>query len=460
MTTEHHTGALSGATTMTADLDAGATTAADLLDAALRAVRTAPARNALITTTSERAEREAVSSDQRRARGAPLSPLDGVPITYKDLFDVEGTVTTGGSQSRLGTGAARRDSALVARCAALGMVTVGKTNLSEFAFSGLGVNTFFGTPVGPVHGGTPRVAGGSSSGAAVSVGTGVAPIAVGTDTSGSIRIPAAWCGLVGYRASRNRYGPNDFLPLSQTLDCVGVIGSTVGDVRLFDETVRGQPPVPCSPADVPSGLRLVVASGELVDSCSPGIAAAFAAVLTALSEAGISITARRFSSLDDAQTLMDSCGTVVGHEAGPNILGRGLDTRRMQAATLRRLERSARANVGPARLYGQLPELRRRFRAELGDAILVCPTVRIPPPPVSAVLDDSERHDEANLQALRSTMVLSYLGACGLSCPAPAFAGESGLLLSGAHGDDDQLLCAAATVENVLSRPSMAGGWS
>jgi aspartyl-tRNA(Asn)/glutamyl-tRNA(Gln) amidotransferase subunit A len=334
------------------------------------------------------------------------------------------------------------------------MVSVGKTNMSEFAFSGLGVNTVFGTPMNPAHTDCPRAPGGSSSGAAVSVALGVAPYAIGTDTSGSTRLPAAWCGVVGYRASKNRHGANDFQPLSQTLDCVGVVARTVRDIRLVDEVMLKRHPTGRYLPDS-SVPHFVVPDGELIEECQPGIASAFADVVSALSAAGATIEHRVFASLDDAQSLMDSCGTIVGAEAVANICNEVHDGRLLQAATVRRLNASVRANTVPAQLYSRLPELRRYFHFELGDAILLCPTVRIPPPPISELGGNAKAFDDINKTALRSTMLTSYLGACSVSYPAQQFASASGLMMSCPWGDDDRLLAAADFVESadVRNRP-------
>lgn len=436
------------ATAMAAALSEGATSARELIEEAIGAALSGPATHCLTQDTFERARREAELSDQRRVCGLPLSPLDGLPVTWKDVFDVQGTVTTCGSESRRHLAPASRDSAFVAACADFGMISVGKTNMSEFAFSGLGVNTVFGTPANPAHADTPRVPGGSSSGAAVSVAAGVAPYAIGTDTSGSTRLPAAWCGVVGYRASKNRYGPNDFQPLSQTLDSVGVIACTVQDIRLLDDIMLKRPRAARYSRDS-SAPRFVVPAGELVDECHPDIVAAFTETISALSAAGATIEHRVFTSLNDAQSLMDSCGTIVGAEALENIRGEVDDTRLLQPATVRRLDHSARANTDPTQLYARLPDLRDRFQSELGDAVLLCPTVRIPPPPISTVQEDAKSFDHVNQRALRSTMLTSYLGACGISYPAAPFASASGLMLSRPCGDDDRLLATASFVELV-----------
>lgn len=402
------------------------------MDTARRACERALARAAdagptMITVTAQRARCEAQDSDERRRRGAVRSPLDGVPVVWKDLFDVEGTVTTAGSALWCDRPAAARDSALVARLRDLGLVTIGKANLSEFAFSGLGVNRRFGTPVNPVD--PARVPGGSSSGSAVAVASGLVPIAIGTDTSGSVRVPAAYTGCVGYRASRHRYGPHDFHALSPTLDSVGVLARTLADIRLLDRSLTG------AGDGVPAG-RLVAPAGEWLDDCTPGVRAAFDA---AVRELGAEV--RRFESMESAQRLFDEHGTIVGAEAYTAFGALS----GVEPATRRRLIRNATVDAAPLRRA--MAPLRRRFEAELGDAVLVCPTVRHEPPRIADLATDAA-YDAANASTLRTTMVLSYLGACGVSLPVAG----AGLLLSAPAGRDGALLATAERIEPALRR--------
>src|SRR5580700_8635161 len=152
-----------------------------------------------ILVTRKRALEEAAASRKRRREGRAAGPLDGVPIAWKDLVDMAGERTTAGSALFADSAPKKKDAPIVANLAAAGMVALGKTNLSEFAFSGLGLNSHFGNPINPRDPTTPRISGGSSSGSAVAVAAGLAPCAIGSDTGGSIRAPAAFCGIVGYK---------------------------------------------------------------------------------------------------------------------------------------------------------------------------------------------------------------------------------------------------------------------
>ena len=191
-------------------------------------------------------------------------------MAWKDLFDVAGTPTTAGSATRADAPAATTDAAIVRTLTEAGMVCLGKTNLSEFAFSGLGINRWFGTPANPLD--PARLPGGSSSGSAVAVALGLTPLAIGTDTSGSVRVPAAFCGLVGFKASTGRYDTSGMIPLAPTLDSVGVLARQVADVLAIDTVLSGTSHVDASAAGPP---HVVVPTGELFEDCAPTVAAAF-----------------------------------------------------------------------------------------------------------------------------------------------------------------------------------------
>jgi aspartyl-tRNA(Asn)/glutamyl-tRNA(Gln) amidotransferase subunit A len=199
----------------------------------------------------------------------------------------------------------------------------------------------------------------------------------------------------------------------------------------------------------PSDLQVVVPQGELINDCHPKVAAGFAEATAYLASAGIQVTVRNISAVSKAQELMDTCGTIVGREAARNHGHTSKDQHgHLQAPTARRLARDYSTGPGLRRLYDALPALRRRYVAELDGALLLCPTVRLPPPEVAVLNADASLFDAVNARALRTTMVLSYLGACGVSCPAPSLAGLSGLLLSAPQGDDERLLRAAQIVAN------------
>src|SRR5215216_1976143 len=292
-----------------------------------RALERARATTAVFTSlTEERALREARASAARLREGAPLGPLDGVPVAWKDLIDVAGAVTTAGSALRRGAAPATADAPIVARLAAAGMVCVGKTNLTEFAYSGLGLNPHFGTPRNPHD--PDRIPGGSSSGSAVAVAAGVVPCAIGTDTSGSIRVPAAFCRIVGFKPTAARVPREGVLALAPSLDSVGPLTRSVTDAIALDALLRREaPPPPRRDLDLAAGgepvapsqlaaatdivARLIVPDGEFVDGAEPGVAEAFAAAVDALAAAGAPIERRPLRALEDARSLFEANGSLV-----------------------------------------------------------------------------------------------------------------------------------------------------
>lgn len=412
-------------------------------DRSLARMHEAAANASMIAITEHRARREAELSDQRLANGATLSSLDGVPVVWKDVFDVAGTVTTCGSASLRNSPPAQRDSTLVRRAQQLGMLTVGKTNLSEFAFSGLGINSTFGTPINPLD--PLCVPGGSSSGAATAVATGIAPLAVGTDTSGSVRVPAAFTGCVGFRSSPKRYGPNDFCPLSPTLDSIGIIGRSVDLIREFDNLLttsadRGRASA-CS--------RVIVPAGEWIEACTPMVRDAFVGAVERLRAAGISVSTAEMVSLREAQRLMDENATIVGSEAFLRY-GRLLACRAaIEPATRRRLISNLGSERAVRPVRAAMVGLRKMFTAELAGSLLICPTVRHEPPALEPLLQSSELYDAFNASTLRTTMALSYLGTCGLSLPIRDL--PVGLLLSAPAGVDSSLLAFGSLVADVVA---------
>lgn len=426
-------------------LRAGALSSSDLVSASRRRSRTPGAASTLITSTYERARAEAARSDRRREERRSLSCLDGLPIVWKDLFDVAGTLTTAGSATRIDAPPQPQDSAMVRRAHAAGLITVGKTNLSELAFSGLGINQHFGTPINPAD--ALGVPGGSSSGSAVAVALGIAPFAIGTDTSGSVRVPAAYCGVVGFRATPGRYGAHDFLPLAPTLDSIGVFARSVADVQILDAVLAGR-----RPRSEQEQLRFVVPRGEVIERCTPQVRKQFEASVEALREAGWGVTHEHLLSLQVAQKLLDEHGTIVGHEAAQRHGHLLVEASPIEQATRRRLERSLALGPGVSRVYAVMSALRAQLRDELAGQTLLCPTVAHPPPRTAALLLSDLAYDRLNASTLRTTMLLSYLGTCGVSVPLHHSSGSStvGLLVSLPEGQDDRLLAAAEVIESVL----------
>lgn len=403
------------------------------------ALRRAGESAAFITLTEERALREAAASAERS------TPLGGMLVAWKDLFDVAGTRSTNGSLTRGDAPAAQADAPIVRNLAVAGAVCVGKTNQSELAFSGLGLNPHFGNPVNPLA--PDRVPGGSSSGSAVAVAAGIVDVAIGTDTSGSVRVPAAFCGLVGFKASVERYDRTGMLPLAPSLDSVGVFAHDMAGVVAVDAALRGTRPG--SLAATP--FELVVPEGELIADCAPEVVEAFRSALSTLERAGVPVTHRPLPSLVEAQDLMDQHGTLAVAEAHHQHGHLLTNPDGVDPLILRRL-----ANYNPAGepvVRAARDRLRRQLSTELAGAVLACPTVRDFAPPLAPLLADLNVMESANRRVLRTTMLLSYLGLPGVALPHPALPDtplRPSLLLSLPNLEDDRLLTIATAVWPLL----------
>ena len=280
------------------DLAAGRTTSRALTEAALARIDdpAGEGARAFIKVYHEAALECAKASDQARAHGIVPSPLAGIPVSIKDLCDVAGEVTLAGSSVRQDAEAATKDAPAVARLRAAGAVITGRTNMVEFAMGAPGTNAHYGTPKNAWDRATGRIPGGSSSGAAVSVTDGMAAAALGTDTAGSVRIPAALCGLAGFKPTARRVPTEGIYPLSRTLDSVGPLAPTVACCALVDAVFAGAAPPELTPRPL-QGLRLAVPKYLVFDDVDDTVGAAFQAALSKLSAAGARITKIDFAEL-------------------------------------------------------------------------------------------------------------------------------------------------------------------
>src|SRR6266571_7456183 len=242
---------------------------------------------ACLTVYDQTARAEADAADARARAGVTLGPLDGAIVSVKDLFDVAGEPTRAGSKVLAEAPPAAADAPVVRRLRAAGGVIVAKTNMSEFAFSGIGTNPHYGTPRNPAD--RARVPGGSSSGAAVAAADGLCEIAIGTDTGGSTRIPAALCGIVGFKPSQWRIPTDGAFPLSFTLDAIGPLARTVADCARADAVMAGEQPAALDPAPL-NGLRLGVPLGLPLQDFDATVAARFSAAQKMLGGAGVRLS--------------------------------------------------------------------------------------------------------------------------------------------------------------------------
>ena len=391
------------------------------------------------------------AADAQRLAGRAPGPLAGIPISIKDLFDVAGEPTPAGSRVLADAPPATAHAPVIARVLAAGLIPIGRTNMTEFAFSGLGINPHFGTPRAPWDRESSRIPGGSSSGAAVSVADGMAFGALGTDTGGSCRLPAAMCGIVGFKPTARRVPTAGVLPLAPSLDSVGPLANSVACCAALNAVLAGEDLPILRPAAL-AGLRLAVPQNYVLDGMDKVVAAAFEQALERLSAAGARIVTTSFQALDDiaAVTARGGLAAAEAYAWHRRLLadkGAGYDPR-----VRRRIEGGAQQSAAD---YIELLAARRaiigRITAETApyDA-LVLPTCPLVPPRI-ADLDDEGEYNRVNLLQLRNTAVANFLDRCAISLPChrPG-APPVGLMLMGETGQDGRLLTVAAGVEGVL----------
>jgi aspartyl-tRNA(Asn)/glutamyl-tRNA(Gln) amidotransferase subunit A len=425
----------------------------DVLAQALERARNSPA-GVFICKLEARALREAQESDRRWKQGAQISPIDGVPIVWKDLFDVKGTPTTAGSELRRHVQVAQADAFAVDTLTQAGAVNLGKVGLSEFAYSGLGLNPHFGTPPNPWSRDGARAPGGSSSGTAVSISSGIVAMGMGTDTGGSVRVPAAFQGLVGYRPTSRRLNKSGVYPLSRTLDDIGPIARTVEDCALVDALLRGKKPLPLTPM-LAGEMRIVVPKNIVFDDAEPEVLELFAGLLERLQREGARIEHLEIPAMDELQKLTEMHGTITAAEGyrWHQAIVDSPDAQRIDRRVLSRLQRGrTMLAVDWLEIHDSRIRLQREVAAILDNAWLLMPTVVHVAPLVAALEADDNNFHNMNLRTLRNTSMGNFFDLCGISLPMGlGMAGMPlGALLSGPSGCDDALFRAAATVEQCV----------
>jgi len=404
---------------------------------------------ACLTVYGDAARAAADASDARAARGRSLGSFDGVIVSIKDLFDVAGEPTRAGSKILADEAVpAVSDAIIVQRLRQAGAVIVAKTNMTEFAFSGIGANPHFGTPGNPRD--RSRVPGGSSAGAPVAVADGMCDIAIGTDTGGSVRIPAALCGLVGFKPSRQRIPTEGAFPLSKTLDSVGPIARSVADCAKADAIMAGGEFAPIEPSAL-AGLRLGLAEGLLLDRLDDTVAPAFKAAVARLDAGDIRMSHEDLPLLDDWGALNEKGGIIPpeacavhrdrlrrrGGDIDPNVrirIERGCATSEADLAETLRQRRQLVAAMD-ARLSGL-------------DA-LVMPTTTIVAPTIAEV-EDPKVFAVRNAALLRNTSMANFFDLCAISLPLSAGL-PVGLMLVARNGQDRRLLRIADAVTRLFA---------
>lgn len=434
-------------------LACGATTSRALVEDCLARIADPAGEGgrAFLHVAADEARAAADGIDALRRAGAAPSCYAGIPVSIKDLFDIAGQVTTAGSRVLADAAPAAETATAVARLQRAGFIVIGRTNMTEFAFSGVGLNPHYGTPKSPWRREAGHIPGGSSSGAAVSVADQMAHAGLGTDTGGSCRIPAAFCGLVGFKPTATRVPRDGAVPLSTTLDSVGPLARTVACCATVDRVLAGEEERPLVPSRLKQ-LRLAVPRTFVMGDVDNTVGRAFERALSRLAAAGAlieEIDVAPFARLPaiNAKGGFSAPEALAWHRELIAAKGAGYDPR-VLVRIKRGLESSAVDHV-------ELIAARARFIAEVAALVrdydaLAMPTTPIAPPPIAA-LDKDDDYSRINMLVLRNPSVINVLDGCAISVPMHE-AGEPpvGLMLAGLGGSDHALLRHAAAVEAAL----------
>lgn len=435
-------------------LDAGETTAVLLTQQALSRIADPAGEGAttFISIYKEQALAAAHASDILRAAGLSRSALEGIPISIKDLFDYKGDVTRGASALLKDAPAATENATLVHRLQEAGAVIIGRTNMTEFAFSGLGINPHYGTPRAPWDREHGRIPGGSSSGAGVSVADGMAVAAIGTDTGGSIRIPSAFCGITGFKPTADRIPDAGVMPLSHSLDSSGPLALSVECCAIVDAVLSGEPEPELALIDS-TQLRFVVPTNYVLNQADDKVKADFKAALTTLRNKGVSIDEIEIPELDQLPYINRTGGFVCAeawfyhqkhieaHEAlyDPRVASRILRGKSQTAADYIELEQTRQVWIA------QMESLLAPY-----DAMLM-PTTPLLPPTIDE-LNDEDAYFRANGLILRNPAIVNFLNGCALSIPCHASGtAPVGLMVAAPAYHDAQLLNVGHTIEHLLN---------
>ena len=398
------------------------------------------------------ARAEADAADARMARGERLGPLDGKIVSIKDLFDVAGEPTLAGSIIRRTATPPPADAVIIDRLRAAGAVIIGKTHMTEFAFTAVGLNPHYPVPGNAFD--ERLVPGGSSSGAAVSAAEGTCDIAIGSDTGGSVRIPAALNGLVGFKPTARRVPLDGAFPLAPSLDSVGPLASTVADCALADAIMAGEPAEDLEPLAL-DGLKIAIPRGRLLSELAPEVERAFNLTLKRLAAAGARILDVAIDDLLDRLAEATAIGSIAGIEASrihadwlPDEAA-PVDIR--VSATLRR-----RIKV-PQSALDALLQTRRQLSDEMDVRtaafdFLLLPTTPIPAVSIASVDADEEEYRRVEDLLLRNTQVANQFDLTAITLPLPDVTLPAGIMIMGRNGTDRKVFAVAASIELLLRR--------
>ncbi|MBE24406.1 MAG: amidase [Rhodospirillaceae bacterium] len=411
-----------------------------------------------VRSTAERAYKEAEAAGTRAKAGITRSPLDGVPISWKDLYDTAGTLTEGGTPLLSGR-RPTRDAQVLERATNAGLVCLGKTNTVQFALGGIGTNPYTGTPPNAVMTDVPRAPGGSSCGAAVSVASGLAAAGIGSDTGGSVRVPAAWNSLVGFKTSYGALPLDGVLPLAPSLDTVGPLTKSVADAAELFAILGARNPVDLQGLKPASQLRLLSPTNVVWDQADQDVDSTIRKAIDSLSSLGATVVHENVPEFDHLTDVVGQHGGIAVAEAyaawrhfvdtksaqiDPNVLTRFQQGRDMSAPDVEIVRAEVRS-LAPA-LYQSLASF---------DA-MVMPTVAVIPPELEAVQRSADAYNKANILTLRNTTLGNLLPSCAVTLP---IAGEipCGLMVMAPAGHDNRLLRVAAAIEKALDLPGSTG---
>jgi aspartyl-tRNA(Asn)/glutamyl-tRNA(Gln) amidotransferase subunit A len=438
---------------LAADLAAGRTTSRELVERSLERISdpNGEGPRAFVKVYADSARAEADHADRLRAAGVVRSPVDGLPVSVKDLFDVGGDVTRAGSKLLASAPPALRDAPAVARLRAAGAPIVGRTNMVEFAFGTTGLNPHYGTPRNPWDRSTGRVPGGSSAGAAVAQADGMCVMALGSDTRGSVRQPAALCGVAGFKPTARRISREGAFPLSYTLDSIGPLANTAACCAAYDAVLAGEPESSLTELQ-PKGLRLLVPRSSLLEDLDPPVQKAFEAALSSLSAAGAVLSDVAVPAFDRQADYFRN-GGYAGAEAYA-IHRRWED--RLGEYDPRVAKRIMLGKAIGAADYVELGMLRAAYMREVGallrpfDAFLM-PTTPCVAPTIAEVDRSDDDYFRWNMRIFRNVGVVNFLDGCALSLPCHAAgAAPVGLSVCGAALADRHVLAVGAAIERAL----------
>ena len=428
------------------------TSATQRLAHALKGAASPAAQRVFTQLYADAASVTAQRCDAETQAGRSLGALHGVCITLKDNLDVAGETTMVGGVVCAGEEPALQDATVVQRLREAGAVVLGKTNMSEFAFSGVGINPHHGTPANPADSAHARVPGGSSSGAAVSVALGLAEVGIGTDTGGSIRIPAALCGLVGYKSTQARIPCTGVTELSRTLDTVGSITRSVRACLAVD-AVLSQQSLPTQAISL-RGLRFAVPTTLMLDDVEATVAHAFERTLRRISEAGAQVVEIPFKALGDIAALSMPGGfsPIEGYAAHHGRLARGADQIDPRVVARMVLGKGISAQDYLALLSRRLAWIADAHKTLHGFDALLCPTVPMVAPLIEPLIKDDAAFFKVNRLLLRNPSAINYMDGCSWNLPCHAV-GELpvGLMVSSVAGQDAHLARIALGLENLIN---------